>query len=73
MQVNSSPSVRRAVLGWVFHEHSEEWTARELREEIDDGARAAIVDLLAAGLVRREGDYVRPTRPVLNCYRLELP
>lgn len=73
MQGRSLPQTRRAVLGLVLYEHPRELTARELREEIGDGARGAIVDLLAAGLVKREGDYVRPTRPALNFHRLELP
>jgi hypothetical protein len=73
MQGRSLPQTRRAVLGLVLHEHPREWTSRELREEIGDDARGAIVDLLAAGLVRRDGDYIRPTRPALNFYRLELP
>jgi chromosome segregation and condensation protein ScpB len=72
MQAKSSPKVRRAVLGLVLYEHPKELTARELREEIGDDARGAIVDLLEAGLVKREGDYVRPTRPALNFYRLDL-
>ena len=71
MQAKSSPKTRRAVLGLVLYEHPKEWTARELREEIGDDARAAIVDLLAAGLVKREGDFIRPTRPALDFYRLE--
>jgi hypothetical protein len=71
MQAKSSPKTRRAVLGLVLYEHPKEWTARELREEIGDDARGAIVDLLAAGLVWREGDFIRPTRPALHFYRLE--
>jgi hypothetical protein len=73
MQGKSLSKTRRAVLGLVLYEHPREWTPRELREEIGDDARAAIVDLLAAGLLKREGDYVRPTRPALSFYRLELP
>ncbi len=73
MQGRSLPQTRRAVLGLVLYEHPRELTVRELREEIGDDARPAIVDLLEAGLVKREGDYVRPTRPALNFYRLNLP
>jgi hypothetical protein len=69
----SKKQTRRAVLGLVLHEHPKEWTSDDLRREIGDDARGAIVDLLAAGLVKREGGYVRPTRPALNFYRLELP
>jgi len=72
MRAKSSPKVRRAVLGLVLHEHPREWSSRELRAEIGDDARGAIVDLLAAGLVKREGEYVRPTREALYFYRLEL-
>jgi hypothetical protein len=72
MPGKSLPKTRRAVLALVLHEHPKELTSRELREEIGDEARGAIVDLLAAGLVRREGEYVRPTREALNYYRLGL-
>jgi len=72
MQGRSLPQTRRAVLGLLLYEHPKEWSSRQLREEIGDDARGAIADLLDAGLVKREGDYVRPTRPALNFYRLEL-
>jgi chromosome segregation and condensation protein ScpB len=65
--------MRRAVLGLVLYEHPSELTSHDLRREFGDDARRAIVDLLEAGLLRREGDYVRPTRPALNFYRLDLP
>jgi len=73
MQAKSLPQTRRAVLGLVLHEHPAELTSNDLRREFGEDARQAIVDLLEAGLLRREGDYVRPTRPALNFYRLELP
>lgn len=72
MQFKSSPKIRRAVLGLVLYEHPAELTSYDLRKELGDDARAAIVDLLACGLVKREGDYIRPTRPALHFYRLEL-
>jgi len=72
MQAKSSQQTRRAVLGLVLYEHPRELTSRDLRDEIGDDTRAAIVDLQAAGLLKREGDYVRPTRSALNFYRLEL-
>lgn len=73
MQYRSLPKTRRAVLGLVLYEHPRELTAHDLRGEFGDDARAAIVDLQAMGLLKREGDYVRPTRPALHFYRLELP
>ena len=73
MQGKSSKQVRRAVLGLVLHEHPRELSSQDLRDDFGDEARAAIVDLLQAGLLRRQGEYVRPTRPALNYYRLELP
>lgn len=73
MQAESLPQTRRAVLGLVLHEHPAEVSSHDLRREFGDDARQAIVDLLAADLLRREGDYVRPTRAALNFYRLELP
>jgi hypothetical protein len=73
MQAKSSPKIRRAVLGLVLYEHPKELTSYDLRREIGDDARGAIVDLMEAGLLRRDGEYIRPTRPALNFYRLELP
>ena len=73
MPAKSSPKVRRAVLGLVLYEHPAELTSHDLRREFGDDACQAIVDLLEAGLLRREGDYVRATRPALNFYRLDLP
>ena len=71
MQAKSKPQTRRAVLGLVLYEHPRELTSYEIRREIGDEARGAIVDLLEAGLLRREGDYVRPTRAAVNFDRLE--
>lgn len=73
MQQRSLKQTRRAVLGLVLYEHPKELTSYELRREFGDDARAAIVDLLAAGLVKREGEFIRPSRPALNFYRLNLP
>ncbi len=73
MPAKSSPKVRRAVLGLVLYEHPAELSSHDLRREIGDDARGAIADLMEAGLLRREGDAVRPTRAALNFYRLELP
>jgi hypothetical protein len=73
MPCKSLPKTRRAVLGLVLYEHPKELTSRELREQIGDEARGAIVDLLAAGLLHRDGEYIGPTREALAYYRLELP
>ena len=73
MPAKSSPKMRRAVLGHVLYEHPSELTSHDLRREFGDDARQAIVGLLAAGLLRREGGCVRPTRAALNFYRLDLP
>ncbi len=73
MQGRSLPQTRRAVLGLVLYEHPAGWTAADLRGEIGGDARAAIADLLADGLLERDGEYVRPTREALAFYRLELP
>ncbi len=72
MQAKSKPQTRRAVLGLVLYEHPKEMSSYDLRREIGDDARGAIVDLMEAGLLRREGEMIRPTRPALNFYRLEL-
>jgi len=72
MQAKSSPQTRRAVLGLVLYEHPKELSSYDLRREIGDDVRGAIVDLLAVGLLRREGEAVRPTRAALSFHRLEL-
>ena len=73
MQGRSLPQTRRAVLGLVLHEHPARWTVADLRGEIGGDAREAIADLAAAGLLKREDEYVRPTCAALSFYRLELP
>ncbi|HWI95443.1 MAG TPA: hypothetical protein VNS60_05180 [Solirubrobacterales bacterium] len=73
MKAKSSPKMRRAVLGHVLYEHPAELTPDALRREFGDEARQAIVDLLAAGLLRQEGGHVRPSRAALSFYRLDLP
>lgn len=72
MQGRSLPQTRRAVLGLVLHEHPAGWTAADLGGEIGGDVREAIVDLVAAGLLEHEGEYVRPTRAALAFYRLDL-
>ena len=71
MQAKSRRQTRRAVLWFVLSTHPGELTSHDLRREIGDEARGAIVDLMEAGLRRREGDYVRPTRAAVNFNRLE--
>jgi hypothetical protein len=73
MQGRSLPQTRRAVLGLVLHEYPAKWTAADLKGEIGANVREAIADLLSAGLLEREGEYVRPTPAALSFYRLELP
>lgn len=73
MQAKSSPKVRRAVLGLALYKHPVAMTAADLRREFGDDAAAAVADLQAAGLLRREGDSLRPTCAALSFYRLELP
>lgn len=72
MQAKSRPQTRRAVLGLVLHEHPRELSSADLRREIGDEARQAIVDLMEAGLLVREGEMIRPARPALNFHRLGL-
>jgi len=72
MQGRSLPQTRRAVLGLVLHEHPAGWTVADLRGEIGGDATQAIVDLVSAGLLEREGEYVRPTAAALSFYRLDL-
>jgi hypothetical protein len=73
MQGKSLPQTRRAVLGLLCHEHPRGLSSVDLRRDFGGDARQAIADLMEAGLVQRQGEYVRPTRAALSFYRLEFP
>lgn len=73
MQGKSLPQTRRAVLGLVLYEHPRELSSTDLRRDFGNDTRQAIVDLMEAGLLKRHGEMVRPTRAALNFYRLEFP
>jgi hypothetical protein len=65
-------SAQRAVLSLVLDEHPALLAAEEVEREIGpgDGAQRAMQDLAGAGLLRREGGLVLPTRAALAFDRL---
>lgn len=65
-----------AVLGVVLDQHPAALTGDEIAHEFGDGEgdriERAIRDLAAAGLLRREGESVLPTRAALHFDSLQL-
>jgi hypothetical protein len=61
----------RMVLYMLFHDPFP-WTAEELERELgsQEGVDDAISSLAAAGLVRRLGEFVIPTRAARRCDEL---
>ncbi len=75
----SDESWRIAVLSHVLLEHPALLTGEELRRELlvdrqdfsqTDAHDRAVRDLIAAGLLRREGDSIIPTRAAVHFYGL---
>jgi hypothetical protein len=75
----SDESWRIAVLSHVLLEHPALLTGEELRRELlvdrqdfsqTDAHDRAVRDLIAAGLLRREGDSIIPTRAAVHFYVL---
>jgi hypothetical protein len=66
MQAKSCPKVRRAVLGLVLYEHPDPMTVDGLKREVGEDAAQAVSDLVAAGLLWRDEDAVRPTRAAVH-------
>jgi hypothetical protein len=65
-------AAQRAVLSLVLHEHPALLAASEVEREIGagDAVERAVCDLTGAGLLRREGATVLPTRAALHFDRL---
>ncbi len=63
---------QRAILSLVLDEHPTLLAAREIEREVgtDDDVERAMRDLRGAGLLRREGATVLPTRAALHFDRL---
>jgi hypothetical protein len=68
-----------AVLGHVLAEHPDQLTVSELTREVaragadfseGDAIERAVRDLVAAGLLHRQGEAIRPTRAALRFERL---
>jgi hypothetical protein len=70
--VNADAAAQRAVLNLVLHEHPALLAASEVEREIGpgDAVDRAMIDLTGAGLIRREGLTVLPTRAALHFDRL---
>ena len=64
--------MQRAVLSLVLDEHPSCLAASEIEREIGtgDATERALLDLTGAGLLRREGATVLPTRAALHFDRL---
>jgi hypothetical protein len=71
-QVNDDARAQRAVLSLVLLEHPALLAASEVEREIGvgDATERAMLDLTGAGLLRREGATVLPTRAALHFDRL---
>lgn len=65
-------TAQRAVLALVLYEYPAALTAREIGREVgqDDATERALRDLVACGLLRREGESMLPTRATLQFDRL---
>ena len=65
-------AAQRAVLGFVLDEHPTLLAADEVEREVGagDAVDRALDDLTGAGLLRREGATVLPTRAALHFDRL---
>lgn len=77
----SDDAIQRAVLGCLLEFHptrlSQAELLRELSADPDDFSRRdaidiAVRDLIAAGLLRRDGDSIIPTRTLLRAEELRL-
>lgn len=65
--------VQGAVLALLLREHPTQLTDDDLALEVgqDDATRRATADLIAVGLLRRDGGSVLPTRAALRFDQLE--
>lgn len=65
-------NAQRAVLALVLCEHPATLTASEIGREVGSGdaTERALFDLVARGLLRREGESMLPTRAALHFDRL---
>lgn len=73
--VEQDAQVQEAVLGLVLDQHPAALTAAEILRDFASGeadnVERAIRDLAAAGLLRREGESVLPTRAALHFASLQ--
>jgi hypothetical protein len=72
MQAQGNPRTQRAVLGLVLYEHPDALSADALVREVGAGATQAAGELVAAGLLWRDGEAVRATPAAVHFDRLEL-
>jgi hypothetical protein len=70
MQAQGNPRTQRAVLGLVLYEHPDALSADALGREVGEDAAQAIGDLVAAGLLSRDGEAVRATCAAVHFDRL---
>lgn len=66
MQSQPSPRTQRAVLALALHEHPTPLTDADLAREVGPDVAEAVADLIAVGLLRREGEAIHPTAAALR-------
>ena len=66
MQAQGNPRTQRAVLGLVLYEHPAVLSVDALAREVGEGATQAVGELVAAGLLRRDGDAVAATPAAIH-------
>jgi hypothetical protein len=71
MQAQGNPRTQRAVLGLVLYEHPDALCVDALTLEVGDDAERAVTDLVAVGLLRRDGEAIRATGAAIHFERLE--
>jgi chromosome segregation and condensation protein ScpB len=69
MQADSR--TQRAVIALVLYEHPTALTANDLAREVGDDAEQAVAQLLADGLLRRDGEVIRATVAAISFDQLD--
>jgi chromosome segregation and condensation protein ScpB len=73
MQVQRTSRAQRAVLGLVLYEDPSPVRFGDLRQEIGEDADQAVAELVAVGLLARDGAVVRATPAAVHFDALRLP
>lgn len=73
MQAQRTSRAQRATLGLVLYEHPDPMTVGYLRQEIGDEVDQAVAELVAVGLLQRDGEAVSATLAAVSFEALRLP